>query len=329
MKRKIALLLAVTLLLCMVGCGGNSNTETTGDTMQATQQTENPQTTEPVNEATTDDSAPEGIAEDTTEPTTPVEDNNTEPTSTERPTEPAPTEPKPTEPKPSEPTPTEPRPTTPVPTEPKPTTPAPTEPTPTEPTPTEPKPNEPVPTEPTPTEPPTEDRYILNDDLLFEENIEEVLKQCQIHSTQRIGPTTMITSVAGKFGNSDVDGYFEFQHWGNQHYKNSFMISCSASEANQVAEDVFYECINGYGITSFSTLYYQNGKQIKGEDCNTIEVLREYVTKVINDEISQVQFQGSKIWIESTNATYRLTIIVSNPSNYIAITVKSQKVVYV
>lgn len=329
MKRKIALLLAVTLLLCMVGCNGNSNAETTGDTMQATQQTENPQTTEPVNEATTDDSALEGTAEDTTpdpttEPTTPVEDNNTEPTSTERPTEPAPTEPKPTEPKPTEPTPTEPRPTTPVPTEPKPTTPAPTEPTPTEPTSTEPKPTEPV-----PTEPPTEDRYILNDDLLFEENIEEVLKQCQIHSTQRIGPTTMVTQVAGKFGNSDVDGFFEFQHWGNQHYKNSFFIGCSASEANQIAEDVFYECINGYGITSFSTLYYQNGNQIRGDNFDKIEVFREYVTKVINDEISQAQFSGSTIYIESTNAEYQLTIIVSNVSNYIAITVKAHKFVWV
>ena len=162
MKRNIALLLATILLLSMVGCGGN-NTETTGDTMQATQQFDTMQITEPANGSATGDTEPEPTTvEDTTpDPTTEpnsVEGNPTEPNSTESPTEPkpttpttpvvpTPTEPKPTvptEPKPTEPKPTEPTPTIPAPTEPKPTAPAPTEPAPTVPTPTEPKPTEPV-----------------------------------------------------------------------------------------------------------------------------------------------------------------------------------------
>ena len=169
MKRKIALLLTVILLLSMSACG-NNNTETTDDTMQATQQTDTLQTTEPANGSTTENTEPEATAGDTTPdptttPTTPVEGNTTTPTTTEpdatesapteRPTEPTPTtpvvptptEPKPTvptEPKPTEPKPTEPTPTIPAPTEPKPTAPAPTEPAPTVPTPTEPKPTEPV-----------------------------------------------------------------------------------------------------------------------------------------------------------------------------------------
>ncbi len=163
MKRKIALLLAVTLLLSMSACGGNGNTEDTGDTMQATQQTDTLQTTEPANGSTTGDTEPEATAgnttpDPTTEPTTPVEENTTTPATTEPDaTEPAPTE-RPTEPTPTAPvapTPTEPKPT--VPTEPKPTEPKPTEPTPTVPAPTEPKPTTPAPTEPTPTVPtPTE-----------------------------------------------------------------------------------------------------------------------------------------------------------------------------
>lgn len=169
MKRKIALILAIILLLSMSACV-NNNTETTDDTMQATQQTDTLQTTEPANGSTTENTEPEATAGDTTPdptttPTTPVEGNTTTPTTTEpdatesapteRPTEPTPTtpvaptpiEPKPTvptEPKPTEPKPTEPTPTVPAPTEPKPTAPAPTEPAPTVPTPTEPKPTEPV-----------------------------------------------------------------------------------------------------------------------------------------------------------------------------------------
>lgn len=328
MKRKIALLLAVTLLLCMVGCNGNSNAETTGDTMQATQQTENPQTTEPVNEATTDDSALEGTAEDTTpdptaEPTS-VEENPTDPDPTEPPTEPKPTTPVPTEPTPTEPkptVPTEPKPTEPKPTEPTPTVPAPTEPKPTTPAPAEPAPTVPTPTEPESTAPSTEDRYILNDDLLFEKNIEEILKQCQIYSTQRIGPTTMNAQIAGKFGNSDVDGFFEFQYWGNELYKNSFRLSCTMSDANEIAEDVYYECINGYGVTNFSTLYSENGNWIDGEDCDTIEVFTEYIAKVINGETDQVQFYGTTKRIESTGKSYMFKITVSNISNYIAIAI--------
>lgn len=167
MKRSIALLLAILLLLSMSACGGNRNPTTTDDTMQATKQTDTLQTTEPVNGSTTSDTAPETTTvedttpDPTTAPTTPVEGNTTTPTTTEpdatesAPTEPTPTtpvvptptEPKPTvptEPKPTEPKPTEPTPTVPAPTEPKPTTPAPTEPAHTVPTPTEPKPTEPV-----------------------------------------------------------------------------------------------------------------------------------------------------------------------------------------
>lgn len=163
MKRKIAFLMAIILLLSMSACGGNGNTEDTGDTMQATQQTDTLQTTEPTNGSTTGDTEPEATAgnttpDPTTEPTTPVEGNTTTPATTEPDaTEPAPTE-RPTEPTPTTPvvpTPTEPKPT--VPTEPKPTEPKPTEPTPTVPAPTEPKPTTPAPTEPTPTVPtPTE-----------------------------------------------------------------------------------------------------------------------------------------------------------------------------
>lgn len=152
MKRTLALLLTIALLLTLSACGGSKGTTPTGESDGTTVNTNEPTDgTQSTTEGITG-----GESTETTEPpatTTPTEstpNTTTTPTEGNTPTTPPTTEPKPTNPKPTEPTPTQPTPTEPTPTQPKPTEPKPTEPTPTQ----------PKPTEPTPTEPAKEGKYV-------------------------------------------------------------------------------------------------------------------------------------------------------------------------
>ncbi len=125
MKKLIAALLALTLLLSLSACGNNENQsmeapitettapvvdQTTGDSTDSTESIPNVTVSEETQPAT----KPEATQPTETTPTesTPAETKpDTQPTTPSTPSGMTPTEPKPTEPKPTEPKPTEPKPT--------------------------------------------------------------------------------------------------------------------------------------------------------------------------------------------------------------------------